>query len=305
MITPTHILFGATLGIMSGYTGTAEIAAVVVGSCLPDLDSPQAFIGRISGPIAPFLNKKFGHRKFIHSLVLWLPLIVLGWSFDLTYLVCLGAMSHLFLDLFNRSGVELFSPLTSKVFVCLGYRNRIQTASKAEYILIAIFVFMLFGALEMQRAGGPRLAFARLIGSYSLAYERYIAAGPRMCYMDCIIRQKSGSVYKRKYLIIGSIGVGQLALYDEAEKMVYTTKDFQILSAYLTISDKDWNSIRIETGSSLGLASYSGDALGFWYDEREKRWRIVERDKPVSGLVIYDEGAIKVKNENDSLFADI
>jgi len=307
MIAPTHILFGCTIGVLSGATSSIEIAAVAIGAVLPDIDSPQAFSGRITGPIAYWINKRFGHRKFLHSLTLWLPLFVLAWSFRLPYLLLLGVMSHIFLDLFNRSGVELFSPMTSKIFVCLNYKNRIQTASKAEYILIALLIISLLGSVEIARAGGARMAFARLIGSYSLVYDRYIEAGDRICFIDCVIRLKSGSIVKRNFLIIGTLpnNEGGLALYNPEEEKIYNTKDFQILSCYLTITSKDWNSIRIDKETQLLLASKSDKAQGFWYDEKAKTWKEVIKNEPVSGLVVYNEGAIEVKNDSFDIFSKI
>lgn len=299
MITPTHILFGATLGVLSGHVQSAELAIICIGAILPDIDSPQSFIGRIFLPISERLYKKFGHRKFIHSLVLWFPISILCWRFHYGFLLCIGVWSHLFLDLFNRSGIELLSPLTSKIFVCLGYKNRIQTGTKPEMILIALFIISLFGSYEMAIAGGPRMTFARLIGTYSIAYDRYIEAGDRICYLNCKIRQKSGSTFNRKFLIVGTTPSG-LALYDEDTHQIYTNDDFQILSAYLTITAQAWNSIKIRRGTTLDMASKSGHALGFWYDEEKKEWKEVKRNEPVSGLVIYDEGGIEVKSDDKS-----
>lgn len=306
MITPTHVLFGVSLGVLSGCTSSIEIAAVAIGSVLPDIDSPQAFSGRLTGPVAYWINKRFGHRKFLHSLTLWLPLFILAWSFRLPYLPLLGVMSHIFLDLFNKSGVELLSPMTSKVFVCLNYKNRIQTASKAEYILIALLIVSLLGSVEIARAGGARMAFARLIGSYSLVYDRYIDSGDKICYIDGVVRMKSGSIVTRKYMIIGTLGDGVgLALYDSNEGKIYTTKDFQILNCYLTVTNKDWNSIKIDSSSTLTLSSPDDKGQGFWYDEKGKAWKEVLKNEPVSGLVIYNEGAIEVKNESNDIFSSI
>jgi len=84
----------------------------ILGSLLPDIDSPFTMIGRLFPWISYRLNEKFGHRTLTHS---WIPLsfllifyLIFQESFMLHFLI--GYASHIFLDMLNKNGVMLFYP---------------------------------------------------------------------------------------------------------------------------------------------------------------------------------------------------
>ena len=84
MVGKSHLAFGAiTAAALSTFviskTGSvsmqaASIPLVLIGSILPDIDNPQSTMGNKFPIISRILNKIFGHRFFVHS-VLFLVLI--------------------------------------------------------------------------------------------------------------------------------------------------------------------------------------------------------------------------------------
>lgn len=112
MLWRTHFLLGASAGLLlAGHTDlkTAAVSAGIAGvaALLPDLDSPDSWLGR-KVPVIPWLLKgTIGHRGPMHSLLgvtvtlalmvfvlrFWLPPAVV-WG-DLVPLMAAGMLSHL------------------------------------------------------------------------------------------------------------------------------------------------------------------------------------------------------------------
>ena len=49
------------------------ITLTILGSLFPDIDYPNSILGKKFKPISLLINKIFGHRKFFHSGILYLP----------------------------------------------------------------------------------------------------------------------------------------------------------------------------------------------------------------------------------------
>jgi inner membrane protein len=98
------------------------LAAAVLGSLTPDLDSPKSSLGRRVRPLSWSLKIIYGHRGFTHSLLACL-LVGIGLSFACfkwpgwtTYGVAftIGYTSHILADWLTREGVPLLWPFPKR-----------------------------------------------------------------------------------------------------------------------------------------------------------------------------------------------
>lgn len=123
----THLLGGLAIAMagikvaeMHGIAWSMPLAASVtgaslVGSLIPDIDTPTSKAGGAVKPVSVVINKVCGHRGIFHSLLLYLVLVSCAlWIFPQYYCIWLGlgagVFSHLVLDSFNKTGVPLFWP---------------------------------------------------------------------------------------------------------------------------------------------------------------------------------------------------
>jgi len=119
----THIVGG--IGAAYGLTQLVpiELKQVIIlygccalGSILPDIDHPEAFISRFI-PIIPFLiNKAVGHRTFTHSILFAtiVFLIVGNYNVEAGTGVAVGIVSHILLDMLSPYGVAFLYPFIKK-----------------------------------------------------------------------------------------------------------------------------------------------------------------------------------------------
>jgi len=124
----THLALSltATLPVMS-LTGTLSgggIAALALGTLLPDIDEPGSWIGRRTRGISDMMNRTFGHRGMTHSLVAVGVVVLLMVSLVLLLNVpaavaaaFIGGYSlHLMGDSFSKSGIAWLQPFKNKKF---------------------------------------------------------------------------------------------------------------------------------------------------------------------------------------------
>lgn len=142
MIGNAHLAFGTGSFLiatsLAGHTpGIIELAAVALGSLIPDADHPRSKIGRWLPGISHFFYYiAGGHRGITHSALLVIPMLIfagwlmqehnsqLGWFssgalqdsiYGVGYLAMLafsfGFLSHLLGDLMTTEGLRLFWPL--------------------------------------------------------------------------------------------------------------------------------------------------------------------------------------------------
>jgi inner membrane protein len=126
MLYKTHAAGGFAAGlILTGDLLSGLIALVF--ALLPDIESPDSFIGR-KIPVVSHGNKMiFGHRQVFHSLVgalaFFLISLLIIKSFHLpaqyAYAALIGYVSHLVLDSFNSAGVPWLWPLKFRVKIPL------------------------------------------------------------------------------------------------------------------------------------------------------------------------------------------
>lgn len=126
-----HFVFGAACGTMlavnadkieavlpnvtaSPSTGTLFVLGGLIGGILPDIDNPSSYIGKLTVPLSSFIGsmqKAFGradsrHRGLLHDPAVYIIGLVLSYLYFVPLAgLFAGCLTHIFLDLFNPSGV--------------------------------------------------------------------------------------------------------------------------------------------------------------------------------------------------------
>jgi inner membrane protein len=140
----THIVGGFIAGYL--LTGNLAFGAVAaVAALLPDIDSPQSFLGRKVVPVSYVANKAFGHRQAVHSLIAAIVFSAAGlllqrwahWPPWFAVAVLAGYVSHLALDTLNPQGIAWLWPWKFRFRVPL-----VQTGSALERWVVLPVVFV-------------------------------------------------------------------------------------------------------------------------------------------------------------------
>jgi len=167
MMGRTHALLGAlTAGALLPPSSSDRLAIWMAlgafGALLPDLDASESKIKRLSlGGITPFaplslaVNRRFGHRGALHSLLGWgiasllfLPLVFfLG--LDVPLALSLGYASHLVADACTKSGIPALYPNRGRIHL-LPRALRLTTGSLAEEAFLVALGLLLFALLLSQ-----------------------------------------------------------------------------------------------------------------------------------------------------------
>ena len=168
----THLIFSeccwfVTSAVFDIQYGTFEVLAVALSSLLPDADYPKSWMGHRLGSISEDLNRRFGHRSFLHGLVsLVLVTTVLGlplwWiTGDLSPLVAIfvGYGSHLFADMMTVGGVQIFWP--SRTIAVFPGRDeyRVVTGSGSERVFIVVVLVLALLFYPVSRMGFDGLIY--------------------------------------------------------------------------------------------------------------------------------------------------
>ncbi len=119
-----HLIFGTAVGtaVCMGLKAditecTLIMSTCIIGSVFPDIDNPNSHIGGLTVPISTVIGKVselFGktgsrHRGIFHDLFIYLLGFYLSFMYFRPVLgFCIGTLSHLFLDMFNPSGIPFF-----------------------------------------------------------------------------------------------------------------------------------------------------------------------------------------------------
>jgi endonuclease YncB( thermonuclease family) len=155
----THIIFAqccwfATSAVFDVHYGSVEILAVAAASLLPDADEPGSWVGHQLGSVSKELNRLFGHRSFLHSLValLLIPTVVGSPLWWITgnpaplAAIFVGYGSHLCADMMTIGGVRLFWP-SRAIAVFPGrddYRIVADSGSERVHIIVVLVLALLF-----------------------------------------------------------------------------------------------------------------------------------------------------------------
>ncbi|MFO1419528.1 MAG: metal-dependent hydrolase [Candidatus Competibacteraceae bacterium] len=178
----THVAFASVL-----YLGGATLFGykpdwiswllAAVASLLPDVDLPPARIGRLFWFVSVPLERRFGHRTLTHSALMLLAVAVLaaplGWINPLYYGAVVGGYwSHLWLDMLNIRGIDLFWPSPLRV-VTPGNRHwRLEVGSKGEMILLSGLLVAAAALVPLSQIGF-RDGLQRLLRNFDIAREQY------------------------------------------------------------------------------------------------------------------------------------
>jgi endonuclease YncB( thermonuclease family) len=168
----THLGFAecclfATSAVLDVHYGVPEVFIVAAASLIPDADYPKSWLGYQLGSVSKFLNRLFGHRSALHSLLaLLLITMVLGlplwWiTGDLSPLVAIfvGYGSHLFADMMTVGGVQIFWP--SRTIAVFPGRDeyRVVTGSGSERVFIVVVLVLALLFYPVSRMGVDGLIY--------------------------------------------------------------------------------------------------------------------------------------------------
>lgn len=167
MLGRTHALIGAMASswLVAPLVSREFIAPVLVcgavGALLPDLDSPRSLLTawQIAGvsplqPLARVVNRTFGHRGALHSLVGWgiasVGFIALAalpfWNIAASLALSLGYLSHLAADASTKTGIPFLYPRRTR-YRLLPKPLRLSTGSFAEEVLFTFLLLLFFCTL--------------------------------------------------------------------------------------------------------------------------------------------------------------
>ncbi len=185
MTAPTHIAFGLltvagsfSLFSMSIHRNLPAIGCAILGSLLPDVDSPRSSIGRVMPFASIPIERRWGHRSITHSLLCMFALSVvtlplLAYQTACYAAVLLGYMSHLIADCATKSGVPLFYPHPAVCVFPNSAKYRVKTGSIGEGIVLAVAVLLLLAFMPISNMGGIWRSFRYLMATPSAAYSDY------------------------------------------------------------------------------------------------------------------------------------
>ena len=168
----THLIFAeccwfATSAVTDVHYETTAILAAAATSVLPDADYPKSWLGHQLGSISEDLNRLFGHRSFLHSL-LALVLVTLALGLPLWWItgrpapmiaVFVGYGSHLFADMMTLGGVQLFWP--SRLIAVFPGRDeyRIRSGGNSERVFVAFALLLALVFYPVSRVGFDGLIY--------------------------------------------------------------------------------------------------------------------------------------------------
>ena len=182
MTSGTHIAFASVLYLggatLFGYKpdGIGWLLAAVA-SLGPDVDLPTSKVGRLLFWLSVPLERHFGHRTVTHSAIGLMTVALIAsplWFVRPLYFWCAvgGYWSHIWVDMLNVRGADLFWPSPVRV-VAPGNRNwRMEVGSKAEMILLSVLLVLVLALYPLSWMGF-RDALQAVVRSFDISVEQY------------------------------------------------------------------------------------------------------------------------------------
>ena len=265
MTFPNHvaggIVFTGFIGSIIGvniFSSVALLSATLIGSVIPDIDTPNSIIGRIPivSYVAKYINRKVGHRTLTHSLpFLFLVGIVVSMLNlklaidDLTVVVLVAMFSHILFDMMTVSGVVFLYPFSNSLFVVPGRaENRLRVRDfRSEFIVFCVFIvsfifikdliFQGFWNTYNQSFGTQK----HLLSSFNKS-EHLIRA-------DYVLR--SGSISRSISGLVVDCDANGSTLYDDGNLVVVPEDREQIIDVTFEVTELEYfyKSIMIDSSS--------------------------------------------------------
>lgn len=185
MTAPTHTVFGLLTSAVAFSLSSSPLSrdygamsGAVIGSLLPDVDSPTSAMGRLVPFVSAPLERRWGHRTVTHSLlalagvaVLAVPLLLLSRTAYIALLI--GYVSHLVADCATKSGVPLFYPNLTPCVIPANDRYRVHTGSlTGEGPIFLALILCTLAFVPISNIGLWR-AVHHLMGTQEAAYADY------------------------------------------------------------------------------------------------------------------------------------
>jgi endonuclease YncB( thermonuclease family) len=168
----THLIFAeccwfATSAVFDVHYEIPAVLAAAAASILPDADHPKSWLGHQLGSVSEDLDRLFGHRSFLHSLlalvlvtlVLGLPLWWITGRPSPMVAVFVGYGSHLFADMMTLGGVQLFWP--SRLIAVFPGRDeyRVVSGGNSERVFVAFALVFALLFYPVSRVGFDGLVY--------------------------------------------------------------------------------------------------------------------------------------------------
>jgi membrane-bound metal-dependent hydrolase YbcI (DUF457 family) len=196
LIAGTHLAFASVLYLggatvfeyRTDWLGWALAAACALG---PDIDLPTSKPGRLLFWLSTRLERRFGHRTITHSALAMGAVALLASPLLLVkplYYGCVmgGYWSHLWIDMVNVRGADLFWPSPLRVVMPGNRHWRIEVGSKAEMILLSVLIAVAIALYPLSNLGF-RGGLQLLIASFEIAHDEFLKdAGTRWYRLELV-----------------------------------------------------------------------------------------------------------------------
>jgi membrane-bound metal-dependent hydrolase YbcI (DUF457 family) len=225
MTAATHCSFAYLISTLAGIPVHPALLCSIF-SLFPDIDHPESLIGKIFSRPSRYILKKFGHRTVTHSAyfpagiaLLFSPALFFPALTPFYLGIILSYTSHIFIDLFNKSGVKLFYPLSEKEYVALRTLSyRIPVGSIPEYVVLILILIagVSFTGEPYSFAGSARSVAKLIYKHYDGAITDFQNNSEYIC--DAKIEYFDNSILKKKIETFTVLNI-------QPEKIYLLTKD--------------------------------------------------------------------------------
>lgn len=256
MMSMTHAIIG--ISVASFALGTVDplvLGVAAIGSQLPDIDTSKSIVGRLLFPISWILERYFPHRTITHSF--FMTGIVAGLSLPLRFhnvemwkALLIGFFFGWFADVFTKSGVAAFYPATSARLVVPANPNlRLRTGSKAEYIIILLFLCLGVVSFNLHSAGGILRVFNAAFGQPSGAAELFREEGHARQILAHIEGQTNAGSVSGEFEVVDVLQ-GDTLLVCDSSGAVYSAGDRKFCSS----CEIAIHNVKARTGKQISVA---------------------------------------------------
>jgi inner membrane protein len=253
MMSKTHCALGVAVASFAMNTADPSVlGACAIATQLPDVDTSKSMVGRVLFPLSHFLERRFPHRTVTHSflatgLVMLLALPLRFYYSPMVWrAVAIGYFFGWFGDVFTKSGVSAFYPMTSARLVVPGNpRLRLSTGTRGEYFLFLAFAALLALSLHINTQGGAMRLFTSLWGQPSGVAELFHKEGASKQIIARIVGRAGVGTVNGDFVVEDV--EGENLLVRDAQGVLYMAGDRQLCPTCEIAIE----SAKARTGSSI------------------------------------------------------